>query len=106
MEKYELQKLRDLPIEGVAERLGLRVTRHKALCPFHDDRHPSLSFRVSKNTYRCFVCGASGGTIDGLQTKTTSSWKSGSHNSPPLGEDGRGLLLTPVAMSASSSALG
>ena len=64
MDRLELQKLRDLPIEGVAERLGLRVTRHKALCPFHDDRHPSLSFRVSKNTYRCFVCGASGGTID------------------------------------------
>ena len=64
MDKYELQKLRDLPIEGVAERLGLRVTRHKALCPFHDDRHPSLSFRVSKNTFRCFVCGASGGPID------------------------------------------
>ena len=64
MEKYELQKLRDLPIEGVAERLGLRVRMHKALCPFHDDRHPSLSFRVSKNTYRCFVCGASGGPID------------------------------------------
>ena len=64
MEKYELQKLRDLPIEGVAERLGLRVRMHKALCPFHDDRHPSLSFRVSKNTFRCFVCGASGGPID------------------------------------------
>ena len=56
MEKYELQKLRDLPIEGVAERLGLRVVHHKALCPFHDDHHPSLSFRVSKNTCRCFVC--------------------------------------------------
>ena len=64
MEKYELQKLRDLPIEGVAERLGLRVTRHKALCPFHDDHHASMSFRVSKNTFRCFVCGASGGPID------------------------------------------
>ena len=64
MEKYELQKLRDLPIEGVAERLGLRVTRHKALCPFHDDHHASMSFKVSKNTFRCFVCGASGGTID------------------------------------------
>jgi len=64
MEKYELQKLRDLPIEGVAERLGLRVTRHKSLCPFHEDHHASLSFRVSKNTFRCFVCGASGGTID------------------------------------------
>ena len=64
MEKFELQKLRDLPIEGVAERLGLQVKRHKALCPFHDDHHASLSFHVRRNTYRCFVCGAHGGTID------------------------------------------
>ena len=64
MEKYELQKLRDLPIEEVAERLGMRVVRHKCLCPFHDDHHASLSFKVSKNTFRCFVCGAHGGTID------------------------------------------
>ena len=64
MDRQELQKLRDLPIEGVAERLGLRVVRHKSLCPFHDDHHASLSFKVSKNTFRCFVCGASGGTID------------------------------------------
>ena len=64
MEKYELQKLRDLPIEGVAERLGLTVKHHKALCPFHADSHPSLSFKVSKNTFRCFVCGESGGPID------------------------------------------
>ena len=64
MDRLELQKLRDLPIEGVAERLGLRVRMHKALCPFHDDHHASMSFKVSKNTYRCFVCGASGGTID------------------------------------------
>ena len=64
MDRIELQKLRELPIEGVAERLGLRVKMHKALCPFHDDHHASLSFKVSRNTYRCFVCGASGGTID------------------------------------------
>ena len=64
MEKFELQMLRDLPIEGVAERMGMEVTRHKALCPFHDDHHASLSFNVRKNTYRCFVCGAHGGTID------------------------------------------
>ena len=64
MDKYELQKLRDLPIEGVAQRLGLRVVRHKCLCPFHDDHHASLSFSVKRNSYRCFVCGASGGTID------------------------------------------
>ncbi len=64
MEKYELQKLRDLPIEGVAERLGLQVTRHKSLCPFHEDHHPSMSFSIRKNTYRCFVCGEHGDTID------------------------------------------
>ena len=64
MEKYEIQKLRDRPIEGVAQRLGLQVARHKSLCPFHDDHHASLSFKVSRNSFRCFVCGASGGTID------------------------------------------
>ena len=64
MDRLELQKLRDLPIEGVAERLALRVTRHKCLCPFHGDHHPSLSFNLRRNTFRCFVCGAAGGTID------------------------------------------
>ena len=64
MDRLELQKLRDLPIEGVAERLGLRVVRHKCLCPFHDDHHASMSFKVSKNTFRCFACGAGGGVID------------------------------------------
>jgi len=65
MEKYELQKLRDLPIEGVAERLGLRVSRHMSLCPFHEDHHASLSFNLRRNTCRCFVCmNESIGTID------------------------------------------
>ena len=64
MDRFELQALRDLPIEGVAERLGMEVTRHKCLCPFHDDHHASLSFHVARNTFRCFACGASGGTID------------------------------------------
>ena len=64
MKSEELQKLRELPVEGVAERLGLNVKKHKSLCPFHNDHHASLSFKVSKNTFRCFVCGASGGPID------------------------------------------
>lgn len=64
MNKFELQKLRDLPIEGVAERLGLKVTHFKTLCPFHNDKHPSLSIHVRRNSYKCFVCGAHGGVID------------------------------------------
>ena len=64
IDRYELQRLRDLPIEGVAGRLGLRVERHKCLCPFHDDHHASMSFRPARGTWRCFTCGAHGGTID------------------------------------------
>ena len=65
MEKYEIQKLRDLPIEGVAEQLGMVVKRHKALCPFHDNHHASLSFNTRRNSCRCYVCmGDSVGTID------------------------------------------
>ena len=86
MDKFELQKLRDLPIEGVAERLGLQVRMHKALCPFHADNHPSLSFCVRRNTFRCFVCGANGGTIDLVMKhlnkdfKEACRWLADEHN--------------------------
>lgn len=60
----QLSQLRALPIEGVAQRLGLRVSRHRSLCPFHDDTNPSLHFCISKNTFKCFVCDAHGGVID------------------------------------------
>ena len=65
MQKYEIQKLRDLPIEKVAEQMGMKVEHHKALCPFHDDHHASLSFNTRRNSCRCYVCmGDSVGTID------------------------------------------
>ena len=64
LDKSTTQRLRSLPVEAVAERLGLRVVRHKSLCPFHDDHHASLSYSTSRNTFRCFVCDAKGGTID------------------------------------------
>ena len=64
LDKSTTQRLRSLPVEAVAERLGLRVVRHKSLCPFHDDHHASLSYSPSRNTFRCFVCDARGGTID------------------------------------------
>ena len=86
MDRIELQKLRDLPIEGVAERLGLRVRMHKSLCPFHDDHHASLSFSVRRNSYRCFVCGASGGPIDlvmrhlHVDFKEACRWLADEHN--------------------------
>ena len=108
MDKNELQKLRDLPIEGVAERLGLTVERHKCLCPFHNDHHASMSFKVSRNTYRCFVCGASGGPIDLVmrylnkpfldacrwlkdEDPLSYPYRGKTDSSSPVGEAGRGL---------------
>lgn len=64
IEQSDIQKLRESPIESVAERLGLMVRNHKSLCPFHDDQRPSLIFNRTRNTYHCFVCEAHGGPID------------------------------------------
>lgn len=45
------------------ERYGASVNRQgKALCPFHNDRHPSLY--VADDHYYCFACGEHGDVID------------------------------------------
>lgn len=62
--RTDIQKVSDLPIEQVADALGLTVRKHWSLCPFHADTKPSLYFRVGKNKYRCFVCDHFGGPID------------------------------------------
>ena len=46
-----------------AERYGVEVNRYgMALCPFHNDRHPSLY--VADDHYHCFACGEHGDVID------------------------------------------
>ena len=46
-----------------AELYGIDVNRYgKALCPFHNDRHPSLY--VADNHFYCFACGEHGDVID------------------------------------------
>ncbi len=45
-----------------AERYGVSVNRQgKALCPFHNDRHPSLY--VADDHFYCFACGEHGDVI-------------------------------------------
>lgn len=50
------------------ERCGVELIRHKvdgykALCPFHDEKVPSLSVTPSKGLWHCFGCGAAGTAI-------------------------------------------
>ena len=47
MTQEQITLLRAIPIEDLASRLGLDVRHHKALCPFHNDHHASLSFASS-----------------------------------------------------------
>ena len=61
MDRIDIEKLRLLPSEGAAKRLGFTVKHHKALCPFHSDHKPSLSFK--KNKWKCWSCGEEGDTI-------------------------------------------
>ena len=46
---------------------GLKLTGRgewkNAVCPFHDDTHPSLRVRLDTGCFRCMVCGAKGGDV-------------------------------------------
>ncbi len=62
---------REIDIVEIAEDLGIRVigrssSQPKALCPFHEDRTPSLVFYRGQesNQYHCFACAAHGDIFD------------------------------------------
>ena len=79
MNNFDIQKLRDLPIEAVAQQLGLKVQKHKALCPYHPDKHASLSFYTKRNTFRCFACGEHGDTISLAMEVLNKNFKEACH---------------------------
>lgn len=61
--KFDIQKLRELDILQVADLLGMGLRNKRALCIHHDDHHPSLAFNVKKNTCHCYSCGFSADSI-------------------------------------------
>ena len=62
MTLYEIVKA-NIDLREVAQHYGITVNRHgKALCPFHDDHHPSLF--VADDHFHCFGCGEHGDIID------------------------------------------
>ena len=63
IDKFSIQKLRELDILQVADLLGMGLRNKRALCIHHDDHHPSLAFNVKKNTCHCYSCGFSADTI-------------------------------------------
>ena len=62
MRIFEIIK-ENVNLREAAERYGVEVNHYgMALCPFHNDRHPSLY--VADDHYHCFACGEHGDVID------------------------------------------
>ena len=71
MTKQEIKALKaSLSIEEVIGRY-IKLTRTgrclTGLCPFHGDRHPSLSVNPEKGTFICYACGEKGDAIRFVQ---------------------------------------
>lgn len=63
--QHIIDALNNLSCEEVAEKLGLKVEKHKTLCFMHEDHHPSLTFwGKNRNLWWCFVCNKGGNAID------------------------------------------
>lgn len=58
-------------IIGADIRLIRRGTEFRALCPFHEEKHPSFTVTDDKGFFQCFGCGAHGDVIDWI-SKTRS----------------------------------
>lgn len=62
---HTINKLNSLSCEEVAEKLGMDVIRHRALCFMHDDHHPSMHFYGrNREMWWCFVCNKGGKAIN------------------------------------------
>jgi DNA primase catalytic core len=59
---------REVSVQRLAEARGIKLHRSgrslMGLCPFHDDRNPSLSIDAAKNEWHCFGCDRKGDVIE------------------------------------------
>ncbi|KKL80191.1 hypothetical protein LCGC14_2007270, partial [marine sediment metagenome] len=60
-----IDRAKDYPIIELADRLGIEVKGTICRCvnPSHEDKNPSMSFKIETNTFKCFSCGFHGDTI-------------------------------------------
>lgn len=73
MDNLRERILRVVRLEEVVERylslgrVGAGSHTLVGICPFHDDRHPSLRVRTDKQYYKCFACGQGGDVFSFVQ---------------------------------------
>ncbi len=99
---FDTRRLNAVPITEVARRLGMDLRRagtvSRTLCPWHDDRHPSLVLyeRTDENRCHCFSCGKGGSAIDlvmqreGIPFREACEWLSRTFGIPSTTSPGSG----------------
>jgi len=63
MDKFDIDRLNNLPIKEVADKLGLRLRNNICLCFLHEEKTPSFHIYSKKNIWKCFGCGDGGSVI-------------------------------------------
>jgi DNA primase catalytic core len=83
----DIEELNSIPIMDIANRLGIKIHKNKAMCfKGHDHRTPSLSFSPTKNLWHCFGCDLGGNNITlvreyhGYTFKEAIKWLEESYN--------------------------
>jgi DNA primase catalytic core len=97
--EHEVERLkREVSVQRLAEARGIKLHRHGAdllgLCPFHDDRSPSLVITPAKNLWHCLgACNEGGTVIDWVMKANGISFR---HAVELLREDHLPLAADPV----------
>jgi len=95
----EVERLkREVSVQRLAEARGIKLHRHGAdllgLCPFHDDRNPSLVITPAKNLWHCLgACNEGGTCIDWVMKANGISFR---HAVELLREDHLPIAADPV----------
>ena len=62
---HDFDKLKEISVSDVLEKLDIQVVRgRKALCFMHDDHKPSLTIYKDSNSWFCYTCNKGGNVID------------------------------------------
>ena len=92
-----VQQANDI-VDVVSEHVSLKKKGREmvGLCPFHEDRRPSLYVNPVKQIYKCFACGAGGDVLKFVQTRENLTFPQAVER---LAERA-GIQLTPVRRAA------
>lgn len=73
-----IQRVKDLPVKDVLESYGLQFLRkgssYVCCCPLHNEKTPSFSLNIRRNTWHCFGCGKGGSAIDFIMERDNLSF--------------------------------